>query len=62
MKVTLFVDDSIESHQAIERFRKVDVNLSVSYVSGYGLPSVKIGNTIYPGMWGVEFVLYGLEK
>lgn len=61
-KIFLFVDDSPTSKEALKAFREADVELITVQASGPSIPSAKLGNTVYTGRWGIDFLLQGLPK
>jgi len=60
--VILFIDESVSSTEAVRAFREVDVELTLVQSSGPNIPSAKVGNTVYTGKWGIDFLLHGLPK
>ncbi len=61
-RIVLYIDDSAASEEALKAFRDADVELSVVHTSGPNVPTAKLGNTVFAGRWGLDFLLYGLPK
>lgn len=61
-RVVLFVDESAASQEAQKAFEDVDAELLIMQATGPTVPSAKLGNAVYSGKWGIEFLLHGLPK